>query len=243
MAFSFPAMLGVCLVTALASQLRDFQVDPDVWWHIKNGQTIIATHHWPTVDPYSFTVSGTPWIAYEWLGDVAIGFTAQFGLRALEAFLMILAGLIAIAIYYFASLSAGKSKAGFVAAFVVSVFAIANFNLRPQMFGALFLAITLVVLELFRQGRSKALWALPPLFLLWINFHGSWIIGLGVIVVTLAGGLFDFRIGSVEGVRWTRETTIAIGTCSSGIHCGDSNYALWDTAWPRIPLWSPRHCL
>jgi hypothetical protein len=208
--FSFPVMLGACLVTALISQLRDFQVDPDVWWHIKNGQTIVASHHWPTVDPYSFTVSGTPWIAYEWLGDVVIGYIARFGLQALEAFVMAFAGLIAVAIYYYAALSARNSKAGFVSAFVVSVFAIANFNLRPQMFGALFLAITLIVLELFRQGRWKALWVIPPLFLLWINAHGSWIIGLGVILVTFVSGLFEFQIGSIQSVRWTEKQRIQL---------------------------------
>ena len=208
--FSFPAMLGTCLVAALVSQLREFQVDPDVWWHIKNGQTITAIHHWPTVDPYSFTVSGTPWIAYEWLGDVVIGFFARLGLQGLEAFAMVFAGLIAIAIYYFASLSARNSKAGFVSAFLVSIFAIANFNLRPQMFGALFLAMTLIILELFHHGRSKVLWFLPVLFLLWINAHGSWIIGLGVIFVTLVSGLAEFRIGGVESVRWTEKQRIQL---------------------------------
>jgi len=117
--FSFPVMLGAVLVSALVSQLREFQVDPDVWWHIKNGQTIAVSHHWPTVDSYSFTVYGTPWIAYEWLGDVVIGYVGRFGLQALEAFVMCFAGLIATAIYYYASLSARNSKAGFVSAFVV----------------------------------------------------------------------------------------------------------------------------
>jgi hypothetical protein len=63
--FSFPTMLGTLLVGLVAYQLRGFAIDPDVWWHIKDGQTIVATHHWPTVDPYSFTVAGAPWLAYE----------------------------------------------------------------------------------------------------------------------------------------------------------------------------------
>src|SRR5215467_5012278 len=67
---SFPAMLGACLVAALVSQLRNFQVDPDLWWHIKVGQDIMRIHRWPTNDPYSFTVLGAPWLAHEWLGDV-----------------------------------------------------------------------------------------------------------------------------------------------------------------------------
>src|SRR5215469_5638544 len=55
---SFPTMLGVFLIGWTFSATRIFHVDPDVWWHIKVGQDILRTHHWPTSDSYSFTVSG-----------------------------------------------------------------------------------------------------------------------------------------------------------------------------------------
>ena len=51
--FSFPAMLGVFLVGRVFYEARAFVVDPDLWWHIRIGQDILATHQWPTVDPYS----------------------------------------------------------------------------------------------------------------------------------------------------------------------------------------------
>jgi hypothetical protein len=207
-AVSFPSMLGVLLLGRVFCAAREFVVDPDVWWHIKVGQDLLRTHHWPTTDPYSFTAAGTPWIAYEWLGDVAIGFVGKFGLQALEAFLILLGGAIATALYYYASLCAKNSKAGFASAAIVSIFAVENFNLRPQMFGSLFLVITLIVVEHFRQGRPKALWILPPLFLIWINAHGSWIIGVGIILVTLAAGLFNFSVGSIEAIRWTEKQRI-----------------------------------
>src|SRR5215813_10717458 len=203
--FSFPAMLGTCLVAKLFYELKGFLVDPDVWWHIKVGQDILRTHTWPTSDPYSYTVHGMPWMAYEWLGDVVLALVAKHGLQALAAFLFVMAGLVAVALYYYASLCCGRSKAGFVAAVLASMFAIGNFNLRPQMWGALFIAITLIVLEKFRRGQVKALWVLPPIFLFWVNAHGSWIIGIGIIVVTLLGGLFEFRLGDIEGVRWSEK--------------------------------------
>jgi hypothetical protein len=196
-------MLVTVFLSCLLYRLREFRVDPDLWWHIKVGQDIIQTGHWPTNDPYSFTVHGTPWIAYEWLGDVAIGFVARFGLQALEAMLMVLAAIITIELYCYASLSARNAKAGFVSAMLVTLFAVGNFNLRPQMFGAIFLSLTVILLELFQQGRPKALLFLPPMFLLWINTHGSWIVGVAVVVVTLLGGLFEFSFGSVRGVRWS----------------------------------------
>src|SRR6267143_2108826 len=67
--FSFPAMLGALLVGAVAIIARTFFVDPDVWWHIKQGEFILTTGHVPTKDIYSLTLAGRPWTAYEWLGD------------------------------------------------------------------------------------------------------------------------------------------------------------------------------
>jgi len=144
-------------------------------------------------------------MAYEWLGDVVLALVARHGLQALAALLFVMAGLVAVAIYYYASLCSGSSKAGFVAATLASIFAAGNFNLRPQMWGALFIAITLIVMEKFRRGQAKALWVLPPIFLLWINAHGSWIIGIGIVVVTLLCGLFEFRLGDIESVRWSEK--------------------------------------
>jgi hypothetical protein len=209
-AVSFPAMLGAFLVGRVFYEGRAFVVDPDVWWHIKNGQNILATHHWPTVDPYSFTVNGTPWLSYEWLGDVAIGFVGRFGLQALDALLIVLASIIMLAVYYLAALRSGNSKASFVSALLLSIFAFGNFTLRPQMLGFFLLLICLTLLERFRQGSSRALWFLPPLFLLWVNMHGSWVIGLAVVVVTLVCGLLEFHIGTVEGIRWTQEQRIQL---------------------------------
>src|SRR5579863_10632637 len=70
--FSFPAMLGTFLVGRVFYEARGFFVDPDVWWHIRIGQDILRTHHWPTVDTYSFTAAGTPWIADGWLGEIVL---------------------------------------------------------------------------------------------------------------------------------------------------------------------------
>ena len=202
-AFSFPAMLGALLVAGVFVARRGFDVDPDLWWHIKAGQDILRTHHWPTTDPYSFTVAGHPWMAAEWLGDVLFATVERVGgLRGLEALLIVLAAAVMLALYAFATLRSGNSKAGFVTSTVLLILATANFNLRPQMLGYLFVILTLIALERFRQGMPRALWFLPPLFLVWVNTHGSWEIGLGVIFVYWISGLKELRIGGIETHRW-----------------------------------------
>ncbi len=210
-AFSFPVMLGTFLVGATFYAGRLFTVDPDMWWHITTGQTILATHRWPTVDPYSFTVHGQPWIAFEWLGDVLMGAVAKlWGVRGLDALLIILGSAVMIALYVFASVRSGNSKAGFLAAAVLVTLATPSFTMRSQMLGYLFLILTLTALELFRQGKQWPIWFLPPLLLVWVNTHGSFIIGLGVIFVYLACGLKGFRMGAIEAKQWTAKQRIRL---------------------------------
>lgn len=213
-AVSFPVMLGSLLSGAVFVFARGFSVDPDLWWHIKNGQNILATHHWPSTDPYSFTVSGIPWLSYEWLGDVLLGAVERFGgLQGLDGMLMILGSAIIVALYAYAAIRCGNSKAGFVTATALYLLAAPSFSLRPQMLGYLFIILTLIVLEYFRKGKQRSLWLLPPLFLIWINTHGSWVIGLGVILVFLASGLVEFRMGSIEAERWSTTQRIRLEAC------------------------------
>ena len=201
--FSFAGMLGMGLIARVFLWLRSFNVDPDLWWHIKYGQGILATHHWPTTEQFSFTVPGQPWLAYEWLGDVLLAAVYQLGgLRGLGALLIILGSLFALALYYLTTIRCGNPKAGFLATAVL--LNLANwFTLRPQMLGYLFLILTLIVLERFRQGKQGVVWLLPLLMLVWVNTHGSWIIGLGTICVYLASGSVNIHVGSLETQRST----------------------------------------
>jgi hypothetical protein len=212
-AISFPAMLGMLLVGAVFGVVRSFNVDPDLWWHIKTGELILSTHRWATTDPYSYTAKGMPWMSCEWLGDVVFADVYRMGgLRGLQALLVVLASAIILALYAFATLRSGNSKAGFVAAAVLLALANASFNLRPQMMGYLFLILTLIALELFRQGKQRAVWGLPVLFMIWINSHGSWIIGLGVVALYIACGLVSFQLGSLEAQRWSTSERLRLET-------------------------------
>ena len=203
--FSFPAMLGTLLVSRVFYEGRGFSVDPDIWWHIKVGQDILHSRHFPTTDPYSFTVAGSPWIAYEWLGEVILGSVARLGdIVALDAFLIGLASTIMLALYWLATLRSGNCKAGFMASLMICSVAFASFNMRPQMFGYLFLILVLVALESFRKGVSWPIWLLPMVFLVWVNTHGSFIVGIGVLIVYLLSGLKKFQLGSIEALAWSR---------------------------------------
>lgn len=208
---SFPAMLGAILAGAVFYVARGFYLDPDVWWHIRVGQDVLRTHHWPTTDSYSFTAANTPWIAYEWLGDVILGRAATLGGNsALVAVLIILGATVVLALYCLGAVRSGNSKAGFVSVSIISCLVLISFNLRPQMFGYLFLVLLLIALNWFRTGVSWPLWLLPVLFLAWVNIHGSFIVGIGVLIVYLCAGLQSFQVGDIEAIAWTAKQRIQL---------------------------------
>src|SRR4030095_7755054 len=78
------------------------------------------------------------------------------------------------------------------------------------MFGYVFLVLLLIVLELFRKGVSWPIWTLPAIFLLWVNTHGSFIVGIGVLAVYLCCGLKSFQVGSVQAIAWSAKQRIQL---------------------------------
>jgi hypothetical protein len=201
---SFPVMLATLLVGMVFVWVRLFNVDPDLWWHLKIGDTILRTHHWPTADVYSFTVNGQPWLAYEWLGELLQALAYRVGnLHGLLVFSVFIGSAVLIGLYVLATLSCENSKAGFVAAAVLALFTVVSFSLRPQMLGYLFLVLTLIALERFRQGKYRMLWFLPIMMLLWVNTHGSWIVGVGTLLVYWISGIFKFSLGNLEAKPWS----------------------------------------
>lgn len=50
-----------------------FLRDSDTGWHIRVGESILDGSSLPRSDPYSFTMAGKPWFAWEWGSDVLMG--------------------------------------------------------------------------------------------------------------------------------------------------------------------------
>lgn len=216
--FSFPVLLGVLLVAGACVNrylnlmnvslhqhvYSAYSFEGDMWWHIVSGKWILQNHSWPTHDFHSFTDYGSPWIAIEWLGEVLIAiFWELGGMRALMVLLIASASLVILLLYYNAYIRSGSVKAAFVACALLLPLAFLPFSMRPQIFGYAFLIVTLISMERFRQGHRKALWVLPPLFLIWVNTHGTFVLGFAILGVYWLAGLRELHLGQIEAVPWT----------------------------------------
>ena len=211
---SFPVLLGFLLAGSLClfvlgSSLR---IEPDTWWHLKLGKDILTTGYWPGAESFSFTARGTPWFDYEWLGDVVLALAYRAGgLRGLEILFWALSSAILVLSYSYATLRSGNSKAAFIACVLLMPITSICFTVRPQLLGYIFLLILLICLECFRQRRLKTLWILPPLFLVWVNTHGSFSLGLAALGLYFASGLVEFEWGGIRAERWTPEQRCHVG--------------------------------
>src|SRR5260370_11900424 len=67
------ALLGLLVFTNLSTRLLG---DAGIGWHIRTGQLILATHAVPQVDPFSSSMAGQPWFAWEWLYVLLAGWLA-----------------------------------------------------------------------------------------------------------------------------------------------------------------------
>jgi hypothetical protein len=206
--FSLPTVLGMTLVSMLFLIIGSDRVvgplkDPDVYWHLRDAWQLLHTGHFIRTDTWTFTVGGKPWLDFEWLAELPYYCAfRRFGESGLYAVMMVLLSAIAFGMYWLARMRCQDAKAAFVAAFIGLDFITVSFGPRTLLFGWLFLIIELAILWSLQRGRDYTAW-LPPLFLLWINTHGSWLIGFALMVVYFACGLVGGEWGSIAATRWT----------------------------------------
>ena len=158
--------------------------DSDFFWHLAIGRDI-AAHGVPRVDIYSWTVAGRAVLPDQWLGELllyaayAIGsWSGTIALRALTV-----GALIGIVVW---TALAERPTRPFIAvlaslpAIALSRFAWTD---RPELFGLLCFAILIALLRAVRRGSFAAFALCVPLVLLWTNLHGSYALGLGLVLV------------------------------------------------------------
>jgi len=158
--------------------------ESDTFWHLKAGEWILAHGAVPHTDPFSATVKGKEWLDWEWLFQVGIYVLYSWGgFNALvvgKAIVVFLAGLVVF-------LACRRNGAGVSLAALVMMAAFAasraRLEVRPDVVMLLFAALTVALLETARRGNPYALVWLPVLELVWVNVHGSFLLGIGLMAM------------------------------------------------------------
>ena len=169
----------------------------DLAYQLRAGADILAGGGIPSVDSWTFTVSGDPWLDQQWGAQVLLAAVYQAtgwtGLAVLRAALVGLTfGLVLAAVrsaWSQASVRAGgsaiASSSRTATLVVLGAFAVAApaLALRPQLFGIVLFAATLLILA-ERATYPRRLWLIPIFAAAWANLHGSF--PLVIVLVGLA---------------------------------------------------------
>ena len=176
--------LGIAFITVV---VLGHSLSNDEFWSLAAGQWMLSHDRMIGLDPFSYTESHRRWVTDEWGSELALA-AAVPGLRrrayALYAIGLGGLGLVATRAY----VRALGARGGRVALILV----VLALGLAGVLVGDRGLDFSLVWLpvELYLLTRARArdpcwLVALPLLCLLWVNTHGSILVGLGVLIVEL----------------------------------------------------------
>jgi multisubunit Na+/H+ antiporter MnhB subunit len=178
--------------------------DPDIWWHMRNAQMLLEQHHFPRIDTFSFTVAGQPWINHEWLSEIPYYLAYRaFGLVGLKTVCFLVFDAIFLLLLYLCFQESRNFKASVFVCYFATFLSTVSFGPRTVLFGYLYLVLLLIALRRFRERPDASLWLVPPLFLLWVNTHGSWSLGLVIFFLFGVAGLAEGSWARVDAVRWT----------------------------------------
>jgi tetratricopeptide (TPR) repeat protein len=194
-AFTRPVVFVAVALCAFAMALKPVR-SPDVWHHIKSGWFVVQNGGPATVDVFSCTARGKPWIQYEWLAQLCIYGLYQVG--GAEELVLFQAGAAAILALMLIAAIRVQPRAGWCAAGLATALALCaaspRFFSRPETFSWILFAGWLIAVEKVRSGRG-AYFALPAVLMVpWVNMHGAWPAGLAWLGLNCAGetalGLF-----------------------------------------------------
>jgi hypothetical protein len=195
-------LAGLLLVLAVLTVRSRFD-DPDMWWHLKTGEIIWTTHTIPTTDLFSYTTNHHAYVPHEWLAQLLIyGAYRLGGYPGLMLWLCFFTAALLLTGYYLCTLYSRNAKTGFLGALTIWLFATIGLSVRPQMVGYLLLVVELLLLHLGRTHSPRWFFALPPLFAIWVNCHGSFFLGIIVVGVSFFSSLFNFQKGALVALQW-----------------------------------------
>lgn len=210
----FPHWLTVLLFLAVFAYCVPTIPSADMWWHLGAGHYMVQNRSVPHTDPFSSTFTGKPWIAHEWLSGVL--FYLAYSVVGAAGLLLWTAGILALA-FLFAYLRSGGALPARILALALGLWATSPiFCVRPQVFTYLLFSLFLLVLtRFFQTGSYRPLLPLPILSVLWVNFHGAYILGPTLILLFAAGAVCDWMVGQAEFALTRRRVLILLIACAA----------------------------
>jgi tetratricopeptide (TPR) repeat protein len=221
------------LVCALAFLLASTPArNSDLWLHLASGRALVGGEASIGTDPFASTTGGARWVDHSWLGDVLFYAANRLGgglVVAKAVVVALLAGLLFLFRRRGGRLELTALGAG------LAVVALGPWLApQPLLFSLPALALTLYLLERpnLIEGeqavRARRLrWLLLPLFALWANLDGWFLLGPALVGLYAVGSLVSRNDKSTGAAK----QLVAL-TAAGAAACLLTPYHYHTFAWP-----------
>ncbi|MEM7339998.1 MAG: hypothetical protein AAF467_15185 [Actinomycetota bacterium] len=193
--------------------------------HLATGRLILTTGSVPSVDPYSVFGAGEAWTVQSWLVSVVYAALEQGpGLWSIRVFHGAITATVTLGLWRLSE----PARQLVTRVMLVSLALLIGTFLwppRPLLIGLLGMVVVLLVLERRLDRRL-----LVPLFWVWVNSHGSFVLGAGLVGLVFLGSTIDRR-------RVDRDDVIPVLYAAAGCLAGMVGPLGW-----RV-LWFPLHMM
>jgi len=211
---SWPLVIGLLVFLSLMNGVTSPLLgDPDSHWHITVGNWILEHRAVPYVDFYSFTFTGQPWIAKEWLSQVLLagaydtagwGGVVTLGATAFAVTFALLLRLLLRDI---------KPILALMFTGVAIVMTAPHMLARPHALAMPFMILWVAgMVRAVEERRAPNPWLLLCM-LLWANLHGGFTFGLLIAGVFGLEALFTARDSSERKALFFGWLKFGVATC------------------------------
>jgi len=174
-------VLGAALTVILVVLCRRVG-DPDFWWHIETGSWIINHGALPSHELFTYTASNRAWADQEWGSEVLGDLIFRAG--GFLAFSLAYTAVTWIGFWFIWRRIAIERVPALIAGACLVLAAAAGVEVwgpRSQMISFAFTCLTLYWVETYLRDRSRAVYLMPLVMVVWANLHGGFVYGLAVL--------------------------------------------------------------
>ncbi len=173
-------VIKIILLLGILGMATHFAIDSDTWWHLRAGEWMIENQTLIESDPFSHTRAGTAWQypgmwvqvwmawIYGWVGPAGLNLWA--------------AALVAVIFWLVYESSRGSAISTSVMVLLAAIGSAIYWAARPYLVSFLIFAIGYLILERYWGGRTKNVWLMPVLMIVWVNTHGGFLAGFLLVL-------------------------------------------------------------
>ena len=206
-------------MTAVAAAFTTAVEDPDFWWHLRTGQWMLANQRLPSHDLYTYTVAGHSWTDHEYLVEILMAWLHSWG--GLAAISLAFGALTWLGFFFLYRTARVAQRPYVIAGLGLVLGALAGAPIwgpRAQMITFAFSCLELYWLASYLSGRSRSIYYLPLVVVLWANLHGGFVVAFAFLGIAIFSELLEWvvdrdEIGRHAHRRRVRTLGIVTGVC------------------------------